>query len=442
MTHRSVPIILVCLFLLGSLSAGRAAHAASCPTLINVHIVDADTAFVGGNMPSLLKTTDRGKTWTTLDPGIDTLITKVYFLEDGLTGFAAGIDGELVRTGDGGLTWTPVDRGSEAMIADMVFPTSTTGYAVGDAGKVWKTTDTGRTWTALDTGKQAAFFSVAFTDEHTGFIGGENGRLMKTSDGGSTWLDHSLPEQGNVFSLFLEPGKTRGLAALGTGFIFVTKDAGVTWTRTTAPGAAQLSGTWLAPDSLTGFAAGAGGLILESGDGGETWTPMDTGFDKDIYSLAFSPDGHTGYAVGTDGFLGLYESETGWRTYDVSQIPGVDCYEPASLPESANPDCNPDSQAFQTKTPLQGPEGMVLLEDTGDSPETAIIICFAPDHGAGVKVEYSYLGFVLGPDFRTYGMEQSLITPDSGGIYDLMEITMPDGSSRKFYFEISDFFSR
>lgn len=442
MAQRVFSWIPICLFLLVSVVACPAERAAAaCPDLIDAHAGDGNTAYVGGNLGALIKTTDRGKTWSVLDSGLKAIITDVYFLKDGDTGFVAGVDGELLRTVDGGQTWTPLDRESSAMINDVFFPSAASGFAVGDTGTVLKSTDGGISWKPLDAGTQYFLMSVAFYDDRNGFVGGEQGVLLRTGDGGNTWQDISLPEQGNIMNIIVGPGQEQGLAILGSGMIYYTANAGETWQKAETPADIFLSSAWLAPDGRSGFAAGAMGLILETADGGATWTPSPMEFDQDIYSTVLAPDGRTGYAAGTNGFLAIYEAENGWHTSDLTQVNGLDCSAPETVQHSANPDCNPDSRAFQTKNALQAPDGIVLLEDTGDTPETAIIICFASDHATGVKSEYGYLGYVLGPEAKDYKYTQSLVSDDNG-VFDMFEFNMPDGSIRKFYFEISDFFSK
>ena len=60
-------------------------------SLNDVDFVDASTGYAVGESGTILKTTDGGENWTTLDPGIIVYFTSVDFI-DAYTGYAAGDD--------------------------------------------------------------------------------------------------------------------------------------------------------------------------------------------------------------------------------------------------------------------------------------------------------------------------------------------------------------
>lgn len=76
-------------------------------------------------------------------------------------------------------------------------------------------------------------------------------------------------------------------------------------------------------------------------------------------------------------------------------------------------------------------------EADGSSYEKAIVIT-AGSEGIGVQAEYDYLAKTY-PGYKKGG--QSLNNKD-GKAYDVLHITLADGSAKNVYFDITDFFGK
>jgi photosystem II stability/assembly factor-like uncharacterized protein len=152
------------------------------------------TAWIGtgaANTARVLKTTDRGSTWTAYTTSIvsgsgTSGITTLGF-HDGLVGIAAG--GEISSpdthsdnvavTDDGGLTWAlagrPVLPGAIYGLAVVPAVETRTVVGVGPSGADYSL-DNGATWSPLDS---LEYWSVAFSHAGIGWAVGPDGRITK-----------------------------------------------------------------------------------------------------------------------------------------------------------------------------------------------------------------------------------------------------------------------
>jgi photosystem II stability/assembly factor-like uncharacterized protein len=139
----------------------------------------------------ILKTTDRGATWSAyptpiVSGGGTSGLTTVGF-HDNMLGIAAGGDisnpdsytDNVAVTRDGGLTWAlagrPVLPGAIYGLAIVSGAVTPTVVAVGPGGADYSV-DNGETWTQLDS---LEYWSVAFASPHAGWAVGPDGRITK-----------------------------------------------------------------------------------------------------------------------------------------------------------------------------------------------------------------------------------------------------------------------
>lgn len=129
-------------------------------------------------------------------------LREIHLLGDS-TVYIAGY-GILIKSTDRGKTWTDqLLRGD--FYRAMSFPDDNTAYVIGQYGSIYKTTDSGDNWEKLRGGstlKTTRFYDVHFTSSEKGVIVGENGLIWTTTDGGSSWkIVENTPQDVDWFTV-------------------------------------------------------------------------------------------------------------------------------------------------------------------------------------------------------------------------------------------------
>jgi photosystem II stability/assembly factor-like uncharacterized protein len=192
--------------------------------ICNFHKID-DQHLVGvgrvGGPAFLIKTSDAGATWTSLDLNaeIAMLIDARFTTPD--RGIIVGNDSLspsshtlILSTEDGGQTWTERYKSGQGgeLAWKISFPSPEVGYVSvlrqAPGAVVLKTIDGGESWERLPLSVEAyAAKGIGFITDEIGWVGGEGpGKpVYRTSDGGLTWeADPSLGPYINRFR-FIDP---------------------------------------------------------------------------------------------------------------------------------------------------------------------------------------------------------------------------------------------
>jgi len=148
------------------------------------------TAVAVGSNGRIVRTTDGGLSWDSIESGTSVELKEVAFADD-LKGVIVGELGLILRTTDAGATWTPVSSPTLATLLGISFGSETNGMAVGNSGTALWTEDAGATWVPRSTGTGVDILSVDFVDASRGWICGDC-VFRRTRDGGSTWQDVPL----------------------------------------------------------------------------------------------------------------------------------------------------------------------------------------------------------------------------------------------------------
>jgi len=98
----------------------------------------------------------------------------------GNAGWAAGRGGVLMRTEDRGATWTLASTGTQMTLNDLFFISPTQGWLVGWMGTLLKTEDGGVNWQRVSVGTRNDLFGVHFINDQRGWISG-SGDLILTN---------------------------------------------------------------------------------------------------------------------------------------------------------------------------------------------------------------------------------------------------------------------
>ena len=231
-----------------------------------------DNLYVVGDLGTILRSTDRGKSWKRLNSGTNEDLTAVWGTSPTRI-FAVGKQGNILRSVDGGATWTSRPSGNCCLI------------------DVWGVDDL--------------------------VLAGNKAVIFRSADGGNTWMDvqqaHWVIWGRSAKEIYAPWG-----ALEGWGEIYRSVDAGLTWTKVAdesrpnnsiprVPTAA--GGSPLGADVLV---AGRVGLFLSSSpDRGNTWVPEMFPNTQQLFS-AISVTQDSAFIVGGDGLLMTRPPKGAW----------------------------------------------------------------------------------------------------------------------------------
>ena len=304
--------------------------------LRGVSAVNERVAWASGSASTVLRTTDRGKTWQKLNVTTDTLDFRDIDAIDEQTAYVLSIgNGPLSRiykTTDAGATWTLQFKNDDpkAFLDAMSFWDANHGIVFGDSinGQFYilLTANGGQTWSRLSTARlppalpnEGAFAAsgtnIALFGKTHAWIGtgaGAKARVLRTTDAGRTWQVSDTPlaagQSSGIFSIAFRDEK-HGVVVGGdyskeqeaVDNLAVTNDGGVTWKLVKG-----LSGYRSVVAYVPGMKTPALVAIGPSGtdyslDDGQTWKPLaGPGFD----TFSFTPRKSFGWAAGANGALG------------------------------------------------------------------------------------------------------------------------------------------
>jgi photosystem II stability/assembly factor-like uncharacterized protein len=245
---------------------GQSWQRQSTPTVENLQGIAAwDTQHVVavGNSGVILHSANGGGTWAVATtPKTDNpnklLRVRVF---DGVA-WAVGEFGALLRSDDKGATWTRVlpekDRAWNA-----IFFLGQSGWLVGEFGSVMRTSDGGATWSDVEGSNKVSLMGVAFRDAHNGVAVGLAGTLLVTTDGGAKWTEVPRLTREHLLDVIWDGSRW---TAVGDKGVMVSADAAATDWKLGRVAEGDVSWrTQIAKSGPRYFVAGANLGILENG---------------------------------------------------------------------------------------------------------------------------------------------------------------------------------
>jgi len=183
--------------------------------LNTIDFVNEDVGWIGGNVGTLLKTTDGGENWNTINISDSISFKQIDFINESI-GWAVCGD----YWGGGGSVWKSIDGGISWInqLPDFSFSTlhcidENNIYVVG-GNKIYKTTNGGTNWVNVAPNLPGRKYNAAwFQDSQTGVVVGNyddgtnvKGIILKTTNGGSNWNVTTVNQFNNIYDLqFLDP---------------------------------------------------------------------------------------------------------------------------------------------------------------------------------------------------------------------------------------------
>ena len=81
-----------------------------------------------------------------------------------------------------------------------------------------------------------------------------------------------------------------------------------------------------------------------------------------------------------------------------------------------------------------------LVENSGESTETAIIILDAQNPMLGIRAEYEYLAAKYGVQHRDWRLVSQALIQREDKLYDRMQVGFPNGEEIVLFFDITDLY--
>ncbi len=278
---------------------------------------------VGWDAASVWNTMDGGMRWTTQYPPLHpTQVVGFRNAQDGL-GFGTVADGglatTLIRSSDGGRTWTTIGD-SSTTFWNLQWTGPHTVWALGDGlhtgTRVYVSRDGGSQFVPVALPVQGAAEGIAMTPPSGGIVvigTASRSEMLTTHDGGQRWTAVTLPFAARVVA---RSGHD-DLWALGSAgqSLYYSTNNGQTWIQQALPGAAYRI---TQPRTLRFLSASFGYLwgsnsLMTTDNGGETWHLATAPASVQLNAFDFvSPN--KGWLV--DGSnLGFYTTTNGGKTW-------------------------------------------------------------------------------------------------------------------------------
>jgi photosystem II stability/assembly factor-like uncharacterized protein len=259
------------------------------------------TTFAGGDLGTLLKSTDGGATWSGIVTGIQDNLTLVRIVGGDPNSLVIGGHSFLLRSDDGGQTFTrlPFAHSSGLMLTSVAFPSKLVGYLVLSNGSVLSTADGGHTFTRKTAIPGGMPNDLLATSETTAFVVTGNGTIQRTTDGASSWTQVAsvgVPLRG------IAQADATTMYAVGNSLTVVKSvDSGATWTQKVVSGvpAAELTSIRTDGPSTALITTAGGAQLVRTTDGGDTFSSVVASSDPTL-AVAFVAPGRA-IGVGASG---------------------------------------------------------------------------------------------------------------------------------------------
>jgi photosystem II stability/assembly factor-like uncharacterized protein len=247
--------------------------------------VDADHIVGVGPRGHILRSADRGKTWTQQPSPVSTDLVAAHFPTPKL-GWAVGHDGVVLRSTDSGVSWTRVLDGRG--LGKLMVSYYEKELGAGDQSVSKALADAKR---MAAEGPTKPFLSVFFRSEREGWLVGQFNLILHTADGGATW-EPWLDRTENPDGLSLHAIRAAGdeVYIVGELGLVLGLDAGAKrFKRIATP----YPGTWFGLAAMKGalVAVGLRGAAWGSTDAGAGWRRLNTATNASINNGMFLPDG-------------------------------------------------------------------------------------------------------------------------------------------------------
>lgn len=200
--------------------------------LKRIKFADTQNGWAAGEGYNLLKTTNGGTTWTSMNPSyyVDYVNDMAVLSPNKVIVVAGDINNngsKVITTTNGGTTFTEQILSTSGLNA-ISFPNATNGYIVGNNGVAFKTTNGGTSYSAITTGITNNHTEVFFVTGQLGFVVSEWGEIRKTINSGNTWTVLNGSGMGTTKQIYFTD-ILNGYTVNEYGAVFRTTDGGTSF---------------------------------------------------------------------------------------------------------------------------------------------------------------------------------------------------------------------
>ncbi|RPJ57848.1 MAG: hypothetical protein EHM23_19210, partial [Acidobacteria bacterium] len=283
---------------------------ASPTSALAISAADLSTIYLGTSDHGLAKTTNGGKSWQLIDPGLDSSFWLAGISRgaegDLYTWTAGGRTNQVFRSTDSAQSWTSLPSVTRLLriYASPLVP----GFAAallepGDGSTLMLTRDGGLNWQRVH-GPSDYITHIVFDATQperlymVSYVGSGN-VMLRSDDGGLTWSPPSgSPLPAEIHTLAQDPSRPDTLLAATREGIWKSDDAGVTWSRVCPRlQVCDVGFLEVSPqDSNVILLAYPGCEASRSDDGGRTWKSLDLGLPAGWEVSALSFQASSGHA--------------------------------------------------------------------------------------------------------------------------------------------------
>ncbi|MDD5361655.1 MAG: T9SS type A sorting domain-containing protein [Ignavibacteria bacterium] len=286
-------------------------------SLNSVSAVDDNIAWACGNSGKVVRTTNKGQTWTNVSGTISATYSLycvyAYDANNAIVTGVASPNTSIFQTTNGGATWTTANTHT-GFGDDIYMSDANNAYFIGDpSGGNWdllKSTNGGLnwgTWSTLPTTNTSGTYNNAawFQGTQVWFPNVGLSQMMYSSNMGANWTAQTIPLSEITATCFVSP--TRGLAGGSSTSIGLlsTTDAGTTWSSITAP-LPTTSIMGIAGASTSWWIAMQDTMIHYSSNDGASWTTQYAVPAGSFYHLTKSRSGATLWGVRSNGGISRF----------------------------------------------------------------------------------------------------------------------------------------
>jgi photosystem II stability/assembly factor-like uncharacterized protein len=204
-------------------NAGATWQSVTLPTdgdLPGMAVID-DIVWLSGAEGTILKSTDRGKTWKQLSTDTDVMLGSISFATTRV-GWAASIQRKLLYTDDGGENWTEQSVDSFLPVTTVCARSATECWLAGYHGLMLRSIDGGKSWqeiSAYDTD----YVSLTFDVRGIGWAVGKRGAVVRSEVGNLRWRLHDLTSAKTLTAVAMLPNN-QAIAVGDDGAIFKLRE--------------------------------------------------------------------------------------------------------------------------------------------------------------------------------------------------------------------------